>query len=76
MGLDRKCQSNVLIGVSEENKMCNSSVTQLSIQLKLCRRKNLSMQKYDLVLESSIVFGGVCGNVYYEKLYGQYINVS
>ena len=58
MGLDRKCQSNVLIGVSEENKMCNSSVTQLSIQLKLCRRKNLSKQKYDLVLESSIVFGG------------------
>ena len=43
--------------VSEENKMCNSSVTQLSIQLKLCR-KNLSKQKYDLVLESSIVFGG------------------
>ena len=44
--------------VSEENKMCNSSVTQLSIQLKLCRGKNLSKQKYDLVLESSIVFGG------------------
>ena len=42
--------------VSEENKMCNSSVTQLSIQLKLCRRKNLTKQKYDLILESSIVF--------------------
>ena len=44
--------------VSEVNKMCNSSVTQLSIQLKLCRRKNLSKQKYDLALQSSIVFSG------------------
>ena len=59
VGLDQMSNVNPMsLLVLEENKMCNSSVTQLSIQLKLCRRKNLSKQKYYLILECSIVFSG------------------